>query len=147
MIRALNASAIALFFLSPGLAYAQSSPVGVWNNIDDKTGQPRAEIRISENDGVVSARIERRLVIDPESTGRCNLCTDDRKDQPIEGLEIIRGARLNAENGWWEGGTILDPANGKSYTLRMRVGEDGRSMQVRGQVGPFFRTQNWVRVQ
>jgi uncharacterized protein (DUF2147 family) len=85
--------------------------------------------------------------IDPESTGRCKLCTDDRKDQPIEGLEIIRGAKFNAENGWWEGGTILDPANGKGYTLRMRVGEDGRSMQVRGQVGPFFRTQNWVRME
>ena len=147
MIRTLGAAAIALLTLGASLAHAQTSPVGLWHNIDDKTGKPRAEIRISEAGGVVSARIEKRLVVDPDSTGRCNLCTDDRKDQPIEGLEIIRGAKLNAENGWWEGGTILDPANGKSYTLRMRVGDDGRSMQVRGQVGPFFRTQNWVRVQ
>ena len=61
-------------------------------------------------------------------------------------MEIIRGARL-AKELWWEGGSILDPDNGKAYCLRLRVAEDNRSLLVRGYIGPFFRTQTWYRVQ
>lgn len=127
----------------------QFSPVGLWYNIDDRTGQPRAEIRITEQDGVLTGRIERSLSADPSKEEKnCSKCTDDRKGQPLIGMEIIRGARL-AKNLWWawEGGSILDPDNGKSYTLRLRVAEDNRSLLVRGYIGPFFRTQIWDRVQ
>ena len=130
------------------LALAESlSPVGLWYNIDDRTGQPRAEIRITEQDGVLTGRIERSLSADPsKEESHCNKCTDDRKGQPLIGMEIIRGARI-AKDQWWEGGQILDPDNGKTYTLRLRVADDDRSLLVRGYIGPFFRTQTWHRVQ
>ena len=47
----------------------------------------------------------------------------------------------------WEQGKILDPENGKNYTLRMTPLEGGSKLQIRGYVGPFYRTQVWTRVQ
>jgi hypothetical protein len=54
---------------------------------------------------------------DPQAV--CDKCTDDRKDKPIVGLEIIRGAKQAEGKTVWEDGKILDPENGKTYTLRM----------------------------
>lgn len=46
-----------------------------------------------------------------------------------------------------KGGEILDPDNGKAYTLRLRVNDDGRTLLVRAYIGPFCRTQIWIRAQ
>jgi uncharacterized protein (DUF2147 family) len=126
-------------------AFAQMSPVGLWRSIDDKTGEPKAEIRISDNGGVLSGRIEKTLKKDARPT--CEECRDERKGQPIIGLEIIRGATKTEGQDVWEHGKILDPENGKEYTLRLAPIEGGQKLQVRGYLGPFYRTQTWVRVQ
>jgi hypothetical protein len=64
-------------------------------------------------------------------------------------MEIIRGAKKSEGSAVWEGGKILDPENGKEYTLRMTPLEDGKKLQIRGYIGPFYRTQTqiWTRVQ
>ena len=128
-------------------AVAQTTPVGLWRTIDDKSGEPRAEIRISESAGLVSGRIERRLSKDAKAGDVCETCRDERKNQPIEGLEIIRNAHRAEGGEVWEGGKILDPENGREYTLRLTPIEGGRRLEVRGSIGPFGRTQTWVRVQ
>jgi uncharacterized protein (DUF2147 family) len=128
-------------------AFAQMSPVGTWHNIDDKTGEVRAEIRVAETGGVVNGAIVKRLSRDSKPNALCDECSDDRKGKPIDGLEIIRGARKASAKDVWEGGKILDPENGNEYTLRMTPIEGGRKMEVRGSIGPFGRTQTWVRVQ
>lgn len=127
-------------------ALAQSTPVGLWRSIDDKTDTPKAEIRIREGaDGALTGVVEKALA--PSSEPNCTLCTDDRKDQPKLGMEIIRGARKTAGEELWEGGNILDPENGKTYRLRMKPLDGGSRLQIRGYIGPFYRTQIWVRVQ
>jgi uncharacterized protein (DUF2147 family) len=137
---------LSCLFSIPAMA-DQPSPVGLWRNVDDKTGQPRAEIRIAEHDGVLTGRIERSLSADPsKEESQCSKCMDDRKGQPLIGMEIIRSARL-ANNQWWEGGNILDPDNGKTYSLKLRVADDNQSLVVRGYIGPFYRTQIWYRIQ
>lgn len=130
-----------------GAAFAQSTPVGVWRNIDDKTGEARAEIRIVDNGGVLSGRIEKRLGKDVKPDAVCEECKDERKNQPIQGLEIIRGAKKAEGRDVWEGGRILDPENGREYTLRLTPADGGRKLDVRGSFGPFGRTQTWTRVQ
>ena len=45
-----------------------------------------------------------------------------------------------------EGGRILDPENGKEYRLTLQPTDGGARLRVRGYLGPFFRTQTWVRV-
>ncbi len=130
-----------------GTAVAQSSPVGLWRNVDDKTGEAKAEVRILDNGGVLTGRIEKRLAKDARPDAVCEECKDERKGQPIQGLEIIRGAKKAEGKDAWEGGKILDPENGREYTLRLTPQDGGRKLDVRGSLGPFGRTQSWVRVQ
>jgi uncharacterized protein (DUF2147 family) len=141
-----------LFFaaalLAAGPALAQMTPVGLWRSIDDHTGQARAEIAIKDNGrGGLNGKVERSLQASPSPEPNCNLCTDDRKGQPKIGLEIIRDAKKSGNDPVWEGGTILDPENGKTYKVRLSPQDGGKTLQVRGYIGPFFRSQVWQRVQ
>jgi uncharacterized protein (DUF2147 family) len=134
-------------FLSPN-AVAQASPIGLWQSIDDASGQPRAQIRVSAQAGALVGVIEKSSVAtDPKNPPRCTLCTDDRKDQPMLGMQIIRGIKPASSDGVWSGGQILDPDKGKTYRLELRLLEDGKAMQVRGHVGVFFRNQVWKRLE
>jgi len=140
-------AAAALVLVSPALrAQAADSPVGLWKNIDDETQKAKALIRITEKDGAISGRIEKILTDKPDAV--CDKCTDERKDQPVQGMMIVRGIRRNAdEPGLFDGGRILDPNNGKEYRSQMRLVEGGRKLEVRGYIGaPLFgRTQTWIR--
>ena len=135
--------------LSISLLAAQMTPVGSWHTIDDKTGEAKAEIQIVEKDGVLNGRVIKSLRNDPNAKKTCDDCTDDRKGQTIIGMEIIRGVKHETSNEplWAGGGKILDPENGKEYTVKMVPREDGKKLQVRGYIGPFYRTQIWQRVQ
>jgi uncharacterized protein (DUF2147 family) len=125
---------------------AQMSPVGLWRNVDDKTGEAKAEIRIVEVGGALNGKIEKRLLKDAKPDDVCDECSDDRKGKPVLGLEIIRGAKKAEGKDVWEGGKILDPENGKNYTLRLTPIESGKKLEVRGSIGPFGRTQTWTRI-
>jgi uncharacterized protein (DUF2147 family) len=128
-------------------AFAQSTPVGLWRGFDEKTGEPKFDVRIAETGGVLNGKVEKRLSAGVKPDDVCTECSDDRKDKPRLGLEIIRGAKKSPDGDVWEGGKILDPENGKSYSLKMTPIEGGKKMEVRGSIGPFGRTQTWVRVQ
>jgi len=128
-------------------AMAQMTPVGLWRNADDKTGEAKADIRIVEAGGVLSGKIDKRLGKDVKPDDTCEQCSDDRKDKPITGLEIIRGAKRTEGKDAWEGGKILDPENGRNYNLRMTPVDAGKKLEVRGSWGPFGRTQTWTRIQ
>lgn len=128
-------------------AQAQMNPVGNWHTIDDKTKEVKSEIRITESAGVLTGVVTKLLRKDAKQDAICDKCSDDRKDKPILGLEIIRGAKKAAGKDVWEDGKILDPENGKSYTLRLTPIEEGKKLEVRGSVLGIGRTQTWVRVQ
>jgi uncharacterized protein (DUF2147 family) len=140
---------LALALFAAGSSFAQMTPVGAWHSIDDKTGEAKAEIQIVDKDGVLSGRVVKSLRNDPNAKKTCDDCKDDRKGQAIIGMEIIRGVKPDAsgENLWANGGKILDPENGKEYTVKMVPQEGGKKLQVRGYIGPFYRTQVWLRAQ
>lgn len=46
----------------------------------------------------------------------------------------------------YEGGTILNPENGKVYKCRLKLEDDADTLQVRGYVAFFYKTQYWKRV-
>ena len=122
------------------------TPVGTWRSIDDDTRQPKAQIVIAERAGVLSGHIEQLLRPGADLKALCTRCSDDRKDQPMVGLEIIRGATKAEGKDVWEGGRILDPEKGKDYTLRLTPVDGGQKLEVRGSIGPFGRTQTWQRI-
>jgi uncharacterized protein (DUF2147 family) len=125
---------------------AQMTPVGTWRSVDDDTKQPKAQIVITDNAGTLTGRIEQLLRPGADPKAVCGQCTDDRKDKPIVGLEIIRGAKKAEGKDVWESGRILDPEKGSTYGLRLTPIEGGQKLEVRGSIGPFGRTQTWVRV-
>ena len=138
----------ALGLLLAGGSFASGmTPVGTWRSIDDATGQAKAQIVISERGGTLNGRIEKLLRKGADPAAVCDKCSDDRKDKPMVGLEIIRGARQAEGRDVWEGGRILDPEKGSTYALRLTPIEGGQKLEVRGSIGPFGRTQTWVRVQ
>ena len=130
-----------------GSALAQNTPVGKWQSMDDKTKEAKAEITITETAGALSGKITKRLAKDAKADDKCEKCSDARKDQPIMGLEIIRGAKKDGSDNVWTGGKILDPENGKEYSLKLTPEDGGKTLTVRGSIGPFGRNQTWTRVQ
>lgn len=144
MYRALIAMIFVVFSLP---ASAQMNPVGQWQTVDEKTQQPKSQVRITESGGVLTGTVEKLLRKEAKQDAVCTECTDDRKGAPLLGMEIIRGAQKAEGKEVWEGGKILDPENGKTYALRMTPADGGQKLQVRGAIGPFGRTQTWMRVQ
>ena len=128
-------------------AMAQTSPVGKWHSVDEKTKEIKSEITITESGGVLSGKVSKLLRKDAKQDAVCDECTDARKDKPVLGLEIIRGAKKDASEDVWTGGKILDPENGKEYTLKLTPLEGGKKLAVRGSVLGIGRTQTWERVQ
>jgi uncharacterized protein (DUF2147 family) len=129
-------------------AFAEASPVGLWKTIDDGTQQEKSLVRITESGGVLTGRIEKLLDPAAKPDVVCDKCTDERKDKPVLGMTILRNLRNNADDKeWWDGGDVTDPNNGKVYKARLRTIEGGKKLQMRGYIGPFYRTQTWLRVE
>jgi len=123
---------------------AESTPVGRWRTVDDKTGQPRAIVRIYEENGRLFGRIEASL--NPaRANRRCDRCKDERKNLPVVGLLIVR--QLKKDGDEYSGGDILDPDNGTIYRCKVRVLDNGGKLSVRGYMGIslFGRSQIWTR--
>jgi uncharacterized protein (DUF2147 family) len=147
-----RAAALGLAFaFASGLAAAQTaSPAGLWKTVDDSTKKEKSLVRIVETNGVYTGKVEK--VIDPDSPkdAVCKDCTDERKDQPVVGMTIIRNMKQSTgDKTVFEGGDILDPNNGKVYSAKLTLVDGGRKLDVRGYIGmPMLgRTQTWQRVE
>jgi len=129
-----------------GAAFAQATPVGLWKTVDDDTKQERSLVRISDNGGVLSGKIEK--ITDPaRAAAKCDKCEGAKKDQPIVGMTIIEGIKKHADEPYWDGGTVLDPENGKTYKARLTPKDGGKTLEMRGFIGVFYRNQTWIRVE
>lgn len=127
-------------------APAQNSPLGRWRSIDDASGKPKAVIEISETgNGTLSAKIVQILDTKDGPNPLCNDCTGARHNKPILGMTIAWG--LKRQGKVWAGGRILDPENGKEYSVKMTPIAGGRKLEVRGFLGVALlgRTQVWLR--
>ena len=140
--------ALTFLVISISNASAQSSPEGLWRTIDDESGEARSLVRIQRSGSELVGTVE--TIIDPERRGAtCELCEDDRQDQPIQGMQIIRAVNPVADGDAWRDGNILDPSKGKIYKLKMSLAEGGDKLEVRGFIGFSLlgRTQIWERVE
>ena len=129
-----------------GTALAQATPLGLWKTIDDETKTEKSHVRITDAAGVLTGKVEKILEASKQDS-KCDKCMDERKDKPVLGMTIVRNARADGQIEQWEGGDILDPNNGKLYKLRLKPLDGGKKLEVRGYIGPFFRNQQWIRVE
>lgn len=121
------------------------SAVGTWKTIDDETGREKSIVEITERDGKLYGKIVELFRLPTEDQDPvCDDCEDDRKDQKVLGMEIVRDMEQDGDE--WEDGTICDPKDGKIYDCKLWVDEDDpNKLQVRGYVLFFYRTQTWIR--
>lgn len=97
-----------------------ASPVGLWKNVDDVSGKPRALIRVTESNGTLQGKIEKVFPGPSEDRNpKCEKCEGALKNQPVIGLPILSG--LKKEGAEYTGGKILDPDNGKVYRRRQEA--------------------------
>jgi uncharacterized protein (DUF2147 family) len=141
-------SAALVLALAATAASAQMTPVGLWKTIDDDGKIEKSLVRIVDGGSGVSGRIERLLDPKDNPDDVCDKCSDDRKGKPIIGLTILRNLKQSADDKTvWEGGDVLDPEDGKIYRARLKPINGGKELQLRGYIGPFYRTQTWIRVE
>ena len=125
---------------------AEASPIGLWKNVDDVSGKPRALIRITESNEALLGKIEKVFPgANEDPNPKCDKCEGANKNAPVVGLVILSG--LIKDGDEYVGGQILDPDNGKTYKLRLKPLDGGKSLEVRGYIGPFYRNQTWIRVE
>ncbi|MGH8077605.1 MAG: DUF2147 domain-containing protein [Lysobacter sp.] len=128
------------------LAIAQTTPVGTWTTIDDKTKKPKSVVEIYEaRDGTLAGRVTEVLSSDRGTDPLCDKCEGDRRNKPVKGMVILWGVKKSGDG--WEGGKILDPATGKVYSVKVRPIDGGTKLDVRGFIGFSLlgRSQTWVR--
>ncbi len=141
-------SLIITMVISSADIFAQSSIEGQWKTKDDETGRIKSIVEITEKDGKYYGTIVELFRLPEEDQDPyCDKCEDDRKDQRILGMEIVRDMEPSKKNNEWADGTILDPKKGSIYDCEMWIEDDDvNTLKVRGYIWFVFRTQEWYRV-
>ena len=88
---------VATLGLSALTAMAQMTPVGLWKTIDDKDGSAKSEIRIVDNGGVVSGKIERDLSPKAKPDDKCTAGKERAEIEEMQRHELERLARRERE--------------------------------------------------
>ena len=125
--------------------FANPTPVGLWKTINEETNEAKSYVRITEQDGVLTGKIE-KILNKAKQDALCTECDGDKKNQPMLGMTIIEDVTY-AGDGSWEDGEIIDPNNGKTYSVRLTPQQNGEKLEVRGYVGFFYRNQYWLKVE
>jgi uncharacterized protein (DUF2147 family) len=124
----------------------EKSVVGKWKTIDDDTGKPKSIVEIFKDGEEFKARIL-ELINPDEPNPLCDKCTGEKENKPVKGMEIMSGVEEVEKGEEWGDGEILDPKNGKTYSVRLRLKENGDRLEVRGYIGISLlgRNQTWHR--
>ena len=113
---------------------------GCWRTISDKDGKITSKICIWEANGKLYGKVA-ALYTSDKPNPVCDKCQGGLKNKPIQGMTIMWGLKKGSDR--WEGGKILDPEEGKTYTCK--VWREGSKLKVRGYIAFFYRTQTWIR--
>jgi uncharacterized protein (DUF2147 family) len=131
--------------LLPVAAFAQNSPVGRWKTIDDETGKVKSIVQISETgNGTLQGKVVEVLSSDRGPNPVCDKCSGTNKNKPVKGMTILWNLKPDG-GGEWSGGTVLDPAKGKTYKSKLEMLEGGKKLGMSGCVAFICRQQVWVR--
>lgn len=125
------------------LAAQTDTPTGMWQTIDDETGEARSVIEIYKQNGKYNGRIAEILTDNKDAL--CTECSGKMKNKPMLGLVIIKD--LVKDGDEWNSGTILDPQKGSEYRLVAWFEDNNpNKLYIRGKHWTgLYRTQTWIR--
>jgi uncharacterized protein (DUF2147 family) len=126
-------------------ASAADGAVGRWKTIDDKTGKVKSIVEITQAaNGALTGKVVDILHSDKGPNPVCDGCEGANKNKPVKGMTILWNLKADGANAW-SGGTILDPANGKTYKSKVKLQTGGAKLDVSGCIAFICRSQTWVR--
>lgn len=143
----LLATFVGLFFSGNVLAQDLS---GTWQQIDDKTGSPKAIIEIrKESNNTFTGKIT-KVTPRPGYTPReiCNKCPAPYTNKAILGMDVLTGLKHVPDTNNYEQGRIIDPLAGKIYDAKVKLSTNGKRLTLRGYIGisALGRSQTWLRI-
>jgi uncharacterized protein (DUF2147 family) len=141
---------LALFLsllISQAFAQAAQKIAGVWWN-DKKT----SKIEVKEENGKFTGTV---IYIDPAKYVKGEPEKDTQnpdaklKTRSRLGLQILSGLKFNASDKEWQGGSIYDPDNGKTYDCFAWFEKDPNVLYLKGYVAGIKwlgRSTTWTKV-
>ena len=137
---------LAILFIA-SIANAQIDKiVGRWTTIDDKENIQVSIVNIYRStDGKYYGQIE-KILVKGEENKICTECEGTLHNKPVVGMVIVNN--MEWRDGKLQGGTILDPNNGKTYYAKMWLDTQTGKLILRGSLdkrGILGRNQEWIR--
>lgn len=96
-----------------------------WQTFDE--GKPKGVVKITESNGVLTGKL---------------VSTVSEKGKKHVGMTIISDLKADG-GGKYSGGNITDPEKNKTY--RMTATLSGDTLNLKGYLGPFSRSQTWKK--
>lgn len=148
MMKKFKAGFLFLAAMIGSSAFAQDLS-GTWQQIDDKTGSPKAIIEIrKDSNGTFTGKIV-KVTPRPGYTPRdtCNNCPAPYTNKPILGMDILTGLKHVQGTNNYDKGRVIDPLAGKIYDAKVRINANGKRLTLRGYMGvsALGRSQTWIR--
>ena len=141
-MRKLILAALVASFAFTASAQSNTSPVGKWKTLDDKTGKPMTvtEVYMAKN-GTMSAKIVENL----GGPATCADCSGEYKGKPTVGIVTLWG--LKEKKGAWVDGNGYKPSEDTKFKAKsVKLVDGGKKLEVTGCKAIFCRTATWVRV-
>ncbi|NNH01497.1 MULTISPECIES: DUF2147 domain-containing protein [Acinetobacter Taxon 24D] len=136
-IKFLGVITLFLGLINPVAAMPFDPLIGTWRVIDDRTGYYVSEIVIRKNSKTqqYSAVVTKsRQAPGVENPDVCGKCPGVLKDQPIFGMEVLKGMVVNGSNTQFNKGVWLNTQDGRTYDIEARLNDSRDQMKVFGKV-------------
>ena len=134
-IKFLGVITLFLGLINPLAAMPFDPLIGTWRVIDDRTGYYVSEIVIRKNPKTqqYSAVLTKsRQALGVENPDVCGKCPGVLKDQPIFGMEVLKGMVVNSSNTQFDKGVWLNTQDGRIYDIEARLNNSRDQMKVFG---------------
>lgn len=131
----IGAAALLFGLINPLAAMPVDPLIGTWKVIDDYTGYYISDIVIRKNSKTqqYSAVITKNYPLPgTPMTEVCTKCQGTLKNQPIFGMEALKGLVADASNQQFTKGVWVNPQDGRVYSIDARLNTSGDQMKVQG---------------
>jgi uncharacterized protein (DUF2147 family) len=125
--------------------------LGYYLTYDDETGAEKSQVQIYKDpNGKYYGKIV--WLKEPNKNGKPKV--DDKnpdaklQNRAILGLEMLKGFKFNESGNEWNGGSIYNPASGKTYNCYINF-ESAAKVKIRGFIGAAWmglgKTAYWTK--